>query len=212
MTECPFCCQEKKFTHTYFDDVKEKKCEAWIDYAKDHKDRLLWYALLNGDQYTKGHTLLILGSHRRKISDSSLTKLELGALTVGLNKVANRLKDILHAEAVHVLSLCEGWEHLHFDLIPRYAYTDEEKKFYVDKYWDREKTRLAENGKRKWASKGDFRKAAMKDDSIHGMWYAAYHEMKFKTSDFWKLCPKDRVKELEDRAKCLRDPNLPYPF
>jgi len=204
--KCPFCCVENKFTHTYFSDVGEEPCSAWIDYAKDSKNRFLWYAVLNGDQYTKGHSLVILGSHRYKITDCSLTRSELSALAAGLKKVASRLKETLGVEAVHVLSLCEGVEHLHYHLIPRYSYTCEEKQFVIKNYWQREKKDAAVK-KAQYIS--DIKSNERK---IHGMWYAAYHEMKFKDSAFWRLPVQERVRELEDRAKRLRDPKLRCPF
>lgn len=167
--------------------------------------------MLNGDQYTKGHTLVILGAHRCKITDDSLTKSELMALAEGLNKVSIRLKKSLGAETIHVLSLCEGIEHLHFHLIPRYAYTEKEKQFYIDNYFNRENDIRRESGKKEWGSKKGFEKD-IDTTSIHGMWYAAYHEMSFTTSKFWRLAIQDRVKELENTAKLLRTPNLRNPF
>ena len=214
--KCVFCFPKakKKFTHTWFSDVSDDvPCEAWIDYAKGKDDKFLWYAFLSGDQYTKGHTLVVLGPHRSKITDPSLEDSEVEALALGLKKVSTRLKDKLGVDTVHVLSLCEGIEHLHFHLIPRHRYTQEEKIFYICHYWDREKDTLAKNCKRKCKSKKEFIKAVMSDTpDIHGMWYAAYHEMKFKTSDFSRRSIEDRVKELEATAKCLRDPNLRNPF
>jgi diadenosine tetraphosphate (Ap4A) HIT family hydrolase len=213
LTECAFCDAGRKFSHTWFSDVKEQQCVAWIDYAMDSDHKFLWYAVLNGDQYTIGHTLFILGPHRHKITDCSLKESELNGLAVGLKKVTARLKDLLKVETVHVLSLCEGIKHLHFHLIPRYHYEEEEKQFYIENYWDREKDILGENGEKKWKSKKDFENAVMNNSfEIHGMWYAAYHEMKFKNSDFWKLTTKERIRVLEDRAKHLRDPNLQDPF
>jgi diadenosine tetraphosphate (Ap4A) HIT family hydrolase len=190
---------ERKLTHVWFTDVEEQQCDAWIDYCKDDYGKFLWYAVLAGDQYTLGHTLVILGSHRRRITDCSLTESELGALSRGLKKVACRLKDVLGAKAIHVLSLCEGEEHLHFHLIPRYSYTDEEKLFFSCKYSEREK------------GNPDFADD-VKTGKIHGMWYAAYHEMKFKTSEFWKHSVEARVMELQELAECLRDRNLKDPF
>ena len=196
--DCPFCNVSRKFTHTHFEGLREDQpCEAWIDYDKDKTGRFLWYAILSGEQYTQGHTLLILGPHRNKITDCSLTVLELGALVVGLKKVACRLRDILEIETVHVLSLCEGQKHLHFHLIPRYPYSKKEKKFYVSHYSKREE------------NNPNFAND-VSNGNIHGMWYTAYHEMKFKNSKFWRH-PEDRTRELQDLAKRLRDPNLSFP-
>ena len=137
--ECPFCKLEHKFSYAHFEDFGDKQCQAWIDYAKDVNGNFLWYAVLAGEQYAPGHTLLILGCHKETIVDSSLTESELGHLAVGLNKVSGRMKKVLGVRAVHVLSLCEGVKHLHFHLVPRYDYDIQEKQFFCEHYWEREK-------------------------------------------------------------------------
>lgn len=210
---CPFCDVRKKFTHTWFSDIGEQKCQAWIDYKIGHDNKFLWYAVLNGDQYTYGNTLFILGPHREKITDQSLTELELNSLITGLKKVTRRLKQTLGVKTVHVLSLCEGVKHLHFHLIPRYPYEEDEKKFFIENYWNRERKNLTAKGKKKWQSRKQFEKAVMGEClKIHGMWYAAYHEMKFKASSYWKQSVVDRVKELEHIASIVRDPTSEFPF
>lgn len=107
---------------------------------------------------------------------------------------------ILNGETVHVLCLCESQKHLHFHLIPRHKYSDNEKQFIIDNYGEREKNKY-----NKFKEKVD-------KDEFHGMWYAAFHEMNFKKSKYFEPDINKRIKKLEELAKDLRPKYLKNPF
>lgn len=72
------------------------------------------------EQYTLGHTLVILRQHAEDMSDERVTKDEYIDLFDTIKEVSKLLKSKLGAKRVYVCSLCDGVEHLHFHLIPRY--------------------------------------------------------------------------------------------
>ncbi|MCK4443146.1 MAG: gamma-glutamylcyclotransferase, partial [Thermoplasmata archaeon] len=90
--ECPFCRFRVKFMTTHFGEGKNPACEAWIDFEYDEDGELAWYAILNGNQYTTGHSIVVLGTHRRSIMDQSLTDEEAASIVHGATRVARRLK------------------------------------------------------------------------------------------------------------------------
>jgi len=199
--KCDFCRIEERCSKTYFSKEKEgenkEDCISWIDFEKKDGE-YQWYAVLSGDQYTKGHSMVILGCHMNKIteliSDDGKKKEKLLAMMEGINRVSETLKKKLNAQAIHVLSLCEGMEHLHFHLIPRYCYTDDEVQFFKENFARREaKTNQLEK----------FIKNVERKE-IHGMWYAGYHEMNYVFSDYNQKTKKERAKELEILAETLR--------
>lgn len=215
--KCPFCGSNIKtnFNEIYFSDIgKSFLGEGWIDYKKKKfgKD-FYWYAKLNGDQYTPGNTLVILGKHMDKITDIPKKK-ELKLIILGINRVASRLKEKLKVETVHVLSLCESQKHLHFHLIPRFNYSAEEKEFIINNYKIREKDNYNEFIQK------------VKENKFHGMWYAAYQEMNYKRKRDFKqdINPNlkrerffgknisKRVENIENLAKLLRPEYLKNPF
>jgi diadenosine tetraphosphate (Ap4A) HIT family hydrolase len=88
-------------------------------------DRLIFesyisYAVLAPEQYTKGHSLVILKDHREDFTDPTITCGELIDFAFTINLVARQLKSELHAERIYIASLCDGVHHLHAHLIPRY--------------------------------------------------------------------------------------------
>ncbi len=135
---CDFCNIKERMFNTYFSKEKKEerheRCDAWIDFDQKSNGDILWYAVLNGDQYTDGHSIVILGCHMNKITElisvGDKRKEKLQAMMEGINKVSYRLKEELNAQAVHVLCLCEGMAHLHFHLIPRYNYKPGEEEFF----------------------------------------------------------------------------------
>jgi len=136
-------------------------------------------------------------------SDGRKTKLE--SMMMGINTLSNRLKDRLdNVEAVHALCLCEGemTHHLHFHLIPRYKYEEDEIRFFGYFYGQR-----AKKLNRNIQFEESFR-----DGKIHGMWYDAYKEMHFVDTDFNKLPLEQRKNKLEELAKKLRSKKLPKKF
>lgn len=212
MKKCPFCSAKRKFLYAFFDDIGERKCEAWIDYGLDEDGEISWYAILEPNQYSTGHCLVVLRQHRNTITDCSITDDEMAAVSYGIRKVASRVKDLLPAESVHVATLCEGVPHLHYHLIPRRAFTKGEKEFYVDHYWQREKSQVDEHGNLRWRNKEEFsEEVTERHMSIHGLWFMGYKEMYFKSRCYWKRKPSLRIQLLKRLAAKLRDSNLRFP-
>ena len=235
---CPFCRLKEKFSSIYIQGVnipEEKQFGAWIDHDEDKYGNILWYAVLNGDQYVKGHTLVISGLHIVKITGNAIEE-SLKSIILGLNRVSKKLKEKLKCESVHVITLCEGQEHLHFHLIPRYlneknsedkidtpnhGYSDDERDFFVKKFWDRDKELFdADSKEKKFKDKDDYEKKIdyvehkinERKHKIHGMWYAGYHEMNYKF-----INPNNpdeiekRMKDLKELKILLRDSNFKKP-
>ncbi|MFW9877749.1 MAG: HIT family protein [Candidatus Thorarchaeota archaeon] len=198
---CDFCNIEERLIHTYFSKEKEGerkvKCNSWIDFEKKDGE-YQWYAVLNGDQYTWGHSMVILGYHMDKIteplSEDDKRREKLRAMMEGINRVSGMLKKKLNAPVIHVLGLCEGMEHLHFHLIPRYPYSDDEVQFFKENFAKRE-------------AKADqleaFNKRVEKKE-IHGMWYDGYKEMNYVFSEYNQKSIEERVEALEKLADLLR--------
>lgn len=72
------------------------------------------------EQYSLGHTLVILRQHAKDMSDDQVTDEEYLDLCKTIKEVSNLLKSKLGAKRIYVCSLCDGVEHLHYHLIPRY--------------------------------------------------------------------------------------------
>jgi len=199
--DCDFCRIEERCSKTYFSKEKEgdhyEDCISWIDCERKNGE-YQWYAVLNGDQFTKGHSMVILGCHMDKItepiSDDDKRKEKLRDMMEGINRVSETLKTRLNAQAIHVLCLCEGMEHLHFHLIPRYCYKDGEVRFFYVKFAKRE---AKVNQLEKFLN-------MVKKREIHGMWYDGYQEMNYVFSDFNKKSKQERAKELAILAEKLR--------
>ena len=86
-------------------------------------------ATLAPEQYTRGHALVVLKNHRTDMADSSISSEEIFGFTSAIHKLAKHLKENLQdsnhkaPERIYVCSLCDGVEHLHAHLIPRYPET-----------------------------------------------------------------------------------------
>jgi histidine triad (HIT) family protein len=121
--KCTFCkllLNPKKLKYEL--DVSQNEepllCDRWI-YEDD-----LTLAILAPEQYTKGHSLVMLRRHREDICDPRLTIEEMDALMGSIHCLSQRLMmklDSPKPERIYVASLCDGVEHLHFHLIPRYS-------------------------------------------------------------------------------------------
>jgi len=200
---CPFCYIKEKFTTTFFSEENPNEtCEGWIDYEQTRTGKFLWYAFLSGEQLTKGHTIVVLGTHMEKITDADIKEEELSSILLGINRITRNLKNKLKAEHVHVLCLCEGVAHVHFHLIPRYKFSIEEKNFFINSYWEREKEKYKDFEEFKNEINSEKR-------NFNGMWYAAYHEMNFKTSNYYKKGLEDKKIYIENLAKKLRNKDKP---
>ena len=74
------------------------------------------------EQLGKGHCVVIFRKrHVEDLSDGSLTPAEQVGILTAIAQAARQIKRGLLAERVYVASLCDGEEHLHFHLIPRYS-------------------------------------------------------------------------------------------
>lgn len=113
-------------------------------------------AVLAPEQYSPGHTLVILKQHRDDITSPALFGSELQYLLNDIHNIAVLLKSKLGAERIYIASLCDGIQHLHFHLIPRYKNDktgfqfmgDLEKGYYESPFYlkpDTEKVKLLED-------------------------------------------------------------------
>lgn len=86
------------------------------------KEGTHWFATLSPDQYSEGHIVIVSRDHFDDIADPELVKKQdvLADIATGVAQCARRQKDVLGAERIYVASLCDGIEHLHVHLIPRY--------------------------------------------------------------------------------------------
>jgi len=80
---------------------------------------MLWYAVLNQIPYVEGYTLVILGSCKARIFADNIPQNELNSILLGINRISKRIINLLDVENVHVISMCEDLQHLHFHLLPR---------------------------------------------------------------------------------------------
>jgi len=94
-------------------------CQRGI--AED-KNKRVWFATLSTDPYSEGHTIVVSQEHFNDITDTKIEKRKSGYVEFwrGVHQCAHRLKIVLGAERIYVASLCDGVEHLHVHLIPRY--------------------------------------------------------------------------------------------
>jgi diadenosine tetraphosphate (Ap4A) HIT family hydrolase len=104
-----------------------KECERGI--AEDNKG--IWFATLSIDPYSEGHTIVVSSKHYDDISDFRISqnKSEVAEFWSGVHQCARRLKEILGPERIYLASLCDGVEHLHIHLIPRYKEDAKKKGF-----------------------------------------------------------------------------------
>jgi len=183
----------------------EVKCEKWIDYEKIN-DKMLWYAVLNQIPYVEGHTLVILGSCKARIFADNIPKNELSSILLGINRISKRMIKLLDVENVHVISMCEEMQHLHFHLLPRpKEYTKAQVNYMKKHYFKREK-RINPN-----LLFGSFSTKVDNDISkYHGMWYGAFLEQNPLYLK-WKS-PEESAREIEKTAKKLRNKNKKKPF
>ena len=89
-------------------------CDRWL-----HKDQHC-IVTLDPAQLSRGHALAILRTHRNDVLDPALTQEEHHALVDTVQKIARLMKERLSCDRVYVATLCDGVEHLHYHLIPRY--------------------------------------------------------------------------------------------
>ena len=198
---------EPKELFNYIERVKgnRMKCERWIDY-EDQDGKILWYAILNQIPYIEGHTLVILGSHKERIFADDIPQNELNSILLGINRISKRIINLLDVENVHVISMCEQMQHLHFHLLPRpKEYNQDQIEYMKDHYYNRGKIENPQISFEEFSSKVDNNLI-----DYHGMWYSAFLERNPHYLQ-WKY-PEDYVRELEKTAKKLRNKNKTNPF
>ena len=153
-------------------------------------------ATLAPEQYTRGHALVVLKNHRTDMADSSISSEEIFGFTSAIHKLAKHLKENLRSrignapDKIYVCSLCDGVEHLHAHLIPRYPFTDEDVKTYKKLFKERDSETEIEE--------------AVEKGKLGGFWYIAEPEQKYKKSEFWNKPDEERARCLEEMAQRLR--------
>lgn len=122
--DCTFCKKGKSrelTTKVLIEDLKTRVKET-LDCSRGfYENSKHCIVTLAPEQYSRGHTLVILRSHATDMSDDAVTEEEYIDLCKTIKEVSKLLKSKLGAERIYVCSLCDGVEHLHFHLIPRYA-------------------------------------------------------------------------------------------
>ncbi len=115
---CAFCCHEEDLlTRAPFKvDSGDQffDCNRWL-----YKDPRC-IVTLDPAQLSRGHALAILRKHRKDVLDPALTRQEHHALVDAVQKIGRSMKEHLSCDRVYVATLCDGVEHLHYHLIPRY--------------------------------------------------------------------------------------------
>lgn len=112
---CPFC----KEGFTKFGNIdrqywENKCCRAFLAPGQD----------------TDGYSIVTLKEHYNDITDENLSGEILCELIKSIRYIAGELKRRLGAKRIYVASLCDGIEHLHFHLYPRYEWTETDKQNY----------------------------------------------------------------------------------
>jgi len=169
----------------------DKKCNRGLK----HKSRYC-IATLCPEQLTKGHTLVILKKHMADITSIS-DKVILGDMLSFISKISNVLKTKVinekgeNPDRIYVCTLCDGVEHLHFHLIPRFPFSSEDKINYIRQIIQRDGI-------------GDTINAVI-EGKMGGFWYLALREAR---QSYDKMCDKQkliRIKELEALAKLINN-------
>jgi histidine triad (HIT) family protein len=153
------------------------------------------FALLSPEQYTAGHTLLILKNHKADITDD-LSETDLSTFFSAIHKVAARLKKLAqndcgeHPEKIYVCILCDGEKHLHAHLIPRYPFTQQDTTNYKTIFTTRD-------------GEAEVAKAIATGD-LGGYWYIAEREKHYKDTEFGRKSDSEKASILEELAGKLR--------
>lgn len=178
---CIFC-NEEKVKH-YLDDGTP--CNTCI------YDDEFCFAILAPEQYTIGHTLVVLKDHKIDVTDQ-LSKNALSRFMWAVHDVAARLKQSAqdnhgeYPQRIYVSMLGDGFKHLHAHLIPRYPFTEEDKAMYKATFSGRDGDRVDES-----IASGD----------MGGFWYVAEREKSF---GFAKKPGPEKAAFLSNLAQKLR--------
>jgi len=154
------------------------------------------FATLAPEQYTHGYAILVLRNHRADITDYNISNEELSGFISAIHKLARHLKDKLRdnnnnpPERIYVCSLCDGVQHLHAHLIPRYKFTREDRVNYREQFKERDSKEEIDE--------------AVESGELGGFWYIAHREKNYKRSELWAKSDKERAQHLEKLASKLR--------
>ncbi len=120
--DCVFCKEGRKgLTQKVLIEDPKTRHSKTLDCNRGFYDKSKHCIItLAPEQYSLGHTLVILQQHAKDISDDLITQEEYIDMCNTIKEVSILLKNKLGAERIYVCSLCDGVEHLHFHLIPRY--------------------------------------------------------------------------------------------
>ncbi|MFH1656446.1 MAG: HIT family protein [Candidatus Nealsonbacteria bacterium] len=163
----------------------------------DKKDEFC-IIILEKNQYTKGHTLVILknrikGNHIKDISDENFTNEEMAGFIKTIHMTSKTLKKNLKdddgrpPERIYVSILCDGTKHLHAHLIPRYCFTEEEKSEYRNFFERRDGQKQVRED--------------IKNNNIGGFWYMFIKERDFNMSSFGKKSETEKEEEFKKIIK-----------
>ena len=153
-------------------------------------------ATLAPEQYTRGHAIVVLKRHRADITDVDLSETELAGFIIATNRVAKHLKQAARNDEgespkrIYVCSLCDGVEHLHAHLIPRYPFMDSDRDIYKSRF-------LPRDGEAKIQD-------AIKSDELGGFWYVAEREQNYAASEYGRKSNEEKAKSLQALAQQLR--------
>lgn len=189
MNTCPFCNFDSMTNNVLLSD-KNIPCNRLIFENK------YCYSVLKPEQHTPGEALVILRKHFRDISDN-ISPEELSHIIIAAQKISRVMKcDLFNSngfkpDKIYVSTLCDGIKHFHFHLMPRYPFTESDKKTFIRSFLQRD------------GSNAICR--AISSEELGGFWYISEREKTFKESDYWKLGDSQKVTHLKNLAACLRN-------
>lgn len=187
--ECPFCNKDLMTKKVKFNDSGEISCHRLI-FEND-----FCYAVLKPEQHTHGEALIIFSEHVRDITDNIDPNL-LSKFIISTHKLAQAMKCCLindlneKPDKIYTSTLCDGIQHLHFHLIPRYPFTELDRNRYKEIFSKRDKPE-------------DIQKM-LDNNELGGYWYVAEREANHKKTEYWNLSDKNKAKILECLASCMR--------
>ena len=187
--DCPFCDRDLMTKKVPFNDSDDIPCNRLI-FEND------WcYAVLKPEQHTHGEALIIFSEHVIDITDNIDPTL-LSKFIISTHKLAQAMKCCLindlneKPDKIYTSTLCDGIQHLHFHLIPRYPFTESDRNTYMKRFFIRDGRKKVQR--------------ALDKNELGGYWYVAEREENHKNSEYWSLPDKTKAKKLECLASCMR--------
>ena len=186
---CPFCDKDLISKKVKFGDGNEIPCERLIF------ENSSCYAVLKPEQHSHGEALIILKEHVKDITDNIQPEL-LSKFIISTQRLAHAMKCCLtnelneKPEKIYTSTLCDGIQHLHFHLIPRYPFTEADRNTFRRIFKDRDSDEDIQH--------------AIDINELGGYWYVAEREANHKKYEYWQLPDKNKAKILENIAACMR--------